>query len=131
MNNKITGKEVKELRQRMGLSQTDFGLKLGSSVRTIQNWESSTESLSHIIAKKIRNLSDIYFNTLNTNLSNEEYLKQKIESDTLGVLEGISKDKILSYIQLKERDFQVIPSYVLFIKSQMKTLEARDIAKDL
>jgi putative transcriptional regulator len=35
----LTDTNVKELRERIGLTQTDFSQMIGVSIRTLQNWE--------------------------------------------------------------------------------------------
>lgn len=39
--------EIREIRRRTGLSQTDFGLYYNIHVSTIKKWEASKESKNH------------------------------------------------------------------------------------
>ena len=127
----LFGKDVKKIRLDLGLSQTDFGKKAKASLRTVQNWEASKKPINHIATQRIRKLYEEYLSSKFSDFDTETYLKKMIETDTLSVLENIPIEKILGFIQLKERDFQVLPSYTSFIKSQMKTIELREIAKDI
>ena len=42
MKKKITCKQIRELREALGLSQVDFARQLGVVTRTVGNWERST-----------------------------------------------------------------------------------------
>lgn len=42
----MTGKEIKEARLKLGLTQEKFGEKLGSAKRTVQDWESGLRNPS-------------------------------------------------------------------------------------
>lgn len=51
---KMDGKEIKDARNVLGISQTKLGELLGVSMRTIQNWEDGSRNIS-ISAKMILN----------------------------------------------------------------------------
>jgi DNA-binding transcriptional regulator YiaG len=52
---------IKEMRQRTGLSQADFSMELGIPWRTVQNWELGTRACPEYLIKLI----DYYLNNSN------------------------------------------------------------------
>lgn len=47
------GERIKELRKHLGLNQTDFGTKIGSTQTTIANWECGRREVSETVLLSI------------------------------------------------------------------------------
>ena len=60
----------------------------------------------------------------------DDYLLNKIENKTLEVLDMIDKEKIISYLLLKEAEFNKFPAFLSFIEKQKTSKRLRKIAKD-
>lgn len=52
----MDGEELKQIRKKSGLNQTDFAEKLGLSIRTIQNWEGGHNVIPKSKALLIQNV---------------------------------------------------------------------------
>ena len=53
---KTFGTNLKKLREELGLTQKEFGQRLGFDARTISNWEKSRNLPSLIIIKRINTI---------------------------------------------------------------------------
>ena len=53
-----TPAEIKDLRVKMGLSQQDYAVHLGSSVTTVSRWENGHQSPSRITRKLLDTIAE-------------------------------------------------------------------------
>lgn len=87
MDSKLNKETLKKTRKAHKLNQTEFGEKLGVSMRTIQNWESGQRNIPNWVQNAIRNLG---VNEKNEKKPNElNYVKDGVT---------ISIDEMLSFI---------------------------------
>ena len=124
----LKGEDVKEIRNDLGLSQTEFSVEFGVSLRTVQNWESS-DDINFKKSKFIRNKYEELKNT-ESSPDREQYLKDTIENKTIEVLDLIGKEKIIGYLLLKEKEFQQMDSFKSFVEKQKTSERLRKIAKN-
>jgi DNA-binding transcriptional regulator YiaG len=52
----MDSKDVKELRQSLGLSQSNFASKLGMTITTVNRWENGKCKPSNLAAEKLEKL---------------------------------------------------------------------------
>ena len=52
----MTGKEIKELRYKMGLTQQDFAHKLGTTTQSIHRWEHEKTKPSRLARRLLEQL---------------------------------------------------------------------------
>jgi len=124
----LKGEDVKEIRNDLGLSQTEFSVEFGVSLRTVQNWESS-DDINFKKSKFIRNKYEELKNK-ESSPDREQYLKDTIENKTIEVLDLIGKEKIIGYLLLKEKEFQQMDSFKSFVEKQKTSERLRKIAKN-
>jgi DNA-binding transcriptional regulator YiaG len=54
----MTGKEIKELRQKLGLSQQAFATKVGVSMTSVSHWEVGKSKPIPIIVEKLNKIKE-------------------------------------------------------------------------
>ena len=54
----MNGKELKEIRKQMKLSQTKLGELVGVKLRTVQNWEADVNNIPDSVVKLLSNYTD-------------------------------------------------------------------------
>lgn len=52
----MTKEEIKALRVKLGLTQTEFGLKIGVALNTVNGWEMGKHTPSKLALKALRQL---------------------------------------------------------------------------
>jgi DNA-binding transcriptional regulator YiaG len=88
-----SGDEIKEIRSKLDLSQSDFAEKLGVSAGTVSNWERGQSNPGSDTLEEIRDLAE------------QEPAEDKEEGDVLSGedLKELRKDKDLSQSELAEK----------------------------
>jgi transcriptional regulator with XRE-family HTH domain len=61
-------------------------------------------------------------------IEKQDILLQKIEEDSISVLDSIEKEKIVAYLVLKEKDFLNIHSFNAFVEKLKASKRLRNIA---
>ena len=54
----MTAHELKELRNHLGLTQTELAQRLGVALRTVQSWELGERGISEPISRLVKTLSE-------------------------------------------------------------------------
>ena len=130
MKNKVLSNIAKHLGMKFPIA--GFANDLGYSKGIVSEYYNNKKEISDKFIEKIEEVYNIKFiDFIEDNLSNNDYLKKMIEKEALEILEKIPNNKILSYIVLKEREFQEDVSFVSFIESQKVIIDSRKLAKDI
>lgn len=120
---KKSGYSVKEIAELLGLSYDAF--------RKSINRGSLNEGYLIMLEHKTGISKDyILEGTLPIIKSKEDIVMGFVDNDTIKFLDCIDKEKIISYLLFREKDFSKIESFRLFIEKQKVSKRLKDILSD-
>ena len=120
---KKSGYSVKEIAELLGLSYDAF--------RKSINRGSLNEGYLIMLEHKTGISKDyILEGTLPIIKSKEDIVMGFVDNDTIKLLDCIDKEKIISYLLFREKDFSKIESFRLFIEKQKVSKRLKDIFSD-
>ncbi|MFL0150131.1 hypothetical protein V2632_02450, partial [Tenacibaculum maritimum] len=59
----------------------------------------------------------------------EDIILSLLDNDIIKLLDGLDKDKIVSYLSLREKEFQKMEVFNFFIEKQQASKRLRDIVE--
>lgn len=77
VKNNLNSDDIKQIRKELGLTQTQFALKLGVSMRTVQNWEGNQRNIPNWVSYSVQYL--VLTENSNKLIFEKEGVKIKIE----------------------------------------------------
>ncbi|WP_407505126.1 S24 family peptidase [Elizabethkingia meningoseptica] len=77
----MNGKELKELRKKLKITQSDLANKVGVSMRTVQNWEGDINAIPRAVELHLNEYTDIsHFQNNESELNNTQQKYQIVEN---------------------------------------------------
>ncbi|SOC79857.1 Helix-turn-helix [Salinimicrobium sediminis] len=117
----MQGSEIKELRKRLRLSQTEFGKLIGASLRSVQNYEKGNTQPSADVLLKLLEVNEKHLAQLKDDLA---YLKDKVDPNEIKVnqpLENFQTKAGSTYEELPNGKYKVKVPFVP-VKAQARYL---------
>jgi transcriptional regulator with XRE-family HTH domain len=115
---------IKELRQKKGISQTELANQIGVTIRTIQHWEKGSKNITIDKLDRINSYFELNMNIYNQNEENSKLFLVEEKKSIYKTTNETKIKKLEDKIKLQDEQLE-------FYKNQIKNLKKSNPKPDI
>ena len=116
---------IKALRIKKGISQTELGKQIGVTIRTIQHWEKGTKNITIDKLDRINNYFGLNMNLYSENENNSNLLLVKEENSEYKAKKEIKIIELEEKIKYQEEQLKFYKEQIEFLKNNFSKPESK------